>query len=152
MAALQEFTIKKLAEVQAFNGLGNQITGRAGEALAAAAPQAARLLDEAAGIDLAPHIAEDQRVLFDDKTAKTTAKLQHMMDLYIGDEWDNPVEVLEWSSFYAGAGAAHSALTGAAADGVDAGLASRLEALTDTYQQLLQAVMDGLRAAARQRR
>ena len=38
---------------------------------------------------------------------KTTEKLRSMRDLYIGEEWDNATEVLEWLGFFEGAAIVH---------------------------------------------
>jgi hypothetical protein len=44
------------------------------------------------------------------KAEKTEAKLQKMRDDYVGDEWDNPTELLEWGGFFEGAAIVHFAL------------------------------------------
>lgn len=41
------------------------------------------------------------------KADKTVTKIATMADTYVGDEWDNPVEVLEWMSFFVGAALVH---------------------------------------------
>lgn len=41
------------------------------------------------------------------KSEKTVTKIATMADTYVGDEWDNPVEVLEWMSFFLGAALIH---------------------------------------------
>jgi hypothetical protein len=41
------------------------------------------------------------------KSEKTLDKLKKMQDLYIGDEWDNAIEICEWSGFYEGASIVH---------------------------------------------
>ncbi len=111
-------TVKKLAEVQAFVSLAPEIRQRGGEALAKQVPAVSHRLDRL-GSRPALLVDEANRAVFGEKVKRTMAKLTTMMDLYVGDEWDNPVEVLEWLSFYAGAGAAHAALViGAGRDDV----------------------------------
>jgi hypothetical protein len=41
------------------------------------------------------------------KADRTGAKISNMADMYVGDEWDNPVEVLEWMSFFVGGAIVH---------------------------------------------
>lgn len=50
------------------------------------------------------------------KAEATSGKLRSMQELYIGDEWDNPVELLEWSGFFHGAGVAHASLAKGASE------------------------------------
>lgn len=45
-----------------------------------------------------------------EKADKTEEKLRNMMESYIGDDWSNSTEVLEWLGFYFGAASAHWAL------------------------------------------
>ncbi len=104
---MNEFTAKKLAEVSAFAALADDITKRSNPQFELYAPEVARRLS----LISAPAIAiGEHEQLFALKVDKTVAKLTSMMELYIGDEWDNPVEVLEWLSFYAGAASAHADL------------------------------------------
>jgi hypothetical protein len=42
------------------------------------------------------------------KSAKTLAKISRARDDYIAERWDDTVELYEWFSFNAGAGAAHA--------------------------------------------
>lgn len=41
------------------------------------------------------------------KSERTVEKINKMADMYVGDEWDNPVEVLEWMSFFVGGAIVH---------------------------------------------
>ena len=41
------------------------------------------------------------------KAERTGEKISKMADMYVGDEWDNPVEVLEWMSFFVGGAIVH---------------------------------------------
>ena len=65
------------------------------------------------------------------KVAKTSEKITRMGEMYVGDDWDDAAEVLEWMSFFVGgaivhwqliAGAgeamAHAELQATASDGV----------------------------------
>jgi hypothetical protein len=108
---MQEAAVKKCAEVAAFIALADEIIKRAGQAFAGHAPVCHQKLTDISAVSFADTIPNEHRPLFDAKTNKTVTKLTTMMELYIGDEWDNPIEVLEWCSFYAGAGAAHCAIS-----------------------------------------
>lgn len=44
------------------------------------------------------------------KLEATGKKLRAMRDLYVGDQWDNATELLEWSGFFEGAAIVHFAL------------------------------------------
>lgn len=41
------------------------------------------------------------------KVEKTVGKINHMGDFYVGDDWDDSAEVLEWFSFFLGASIIH---------------------------------------------
>lgn len=144
---MNEFTAKKLAEVQAFVDTGRAIWERS-NSFGSTAPQAVTILQAAAKVNLASSIPEDKQELFNTKVQKTTQKLTAMMELYIGDEWDNPVEVLEWSSFFAGAGAAHAGLTKSATETSAPELSKSLGSLEQAYRDLLDQVITQLQAAA----
>jgi hypothetical protein len=69
-----------------------------------------------------------------------------MRDLYIGDEWDNPTEVLEWSGFFEGAALVHWAVVDGAAKTLDL---ADLEKLAgegqDYHHKMLHDIADMLR-------
>ena len=142
---MNEFTAKKLAEVQAFINLSNVISKQAGDSLKQAMPKVSAGLD---GIDanLGEFIKDPTlQTVFETKVGKTVQKVTAMMDLYIGDEWDNPVEIAEWLSFYSGSASAHSALAAAALGAL--GMAegqSQVETISENFWKLLQAVKDEL--------
>ena len=98
---------KKLGEVHAFAIIGLELLERAG----ATAIEAFGESTVAEMRDV--FTAQSTRVVGDadqGKTERTTTKLRSMMEQYIGDEWDNPIELLEWSGFYLGAAGIHWAL------------------------------------------
>lgn len=109
---MNEFTAKKLGEVLAFCRLGTDTLERGRSALVEA-------LGEERVVDIEEknklhgeavvQIATDASVIDTTlaKTDKTLAKLTQMRDLYIGDQWDNATEILEWSGFYEGAFIVH---------------------------------------------
>ncbi|MEX0918549.1 MAG: hypothetical protein WDZ85_01110 [Candidatus Paceibacterota bacterium] len=109
---MNEFSAKKLGEVLAFATVSLE-TGEKGEVA----------LREALGDDLfndlidrnqnyrqtINHLAEKYEVtgIVNKKLDGTGFKLRNMRDTYIGDDWDNPVEQLEWSGFFVGAAIVH---------------------------------------------
>jgi hypothetical protein len=119
---LNEFAAKKLGEVLAFNRVGSDTidTGRAA-LLPVLSPEKVADMEEknrlhAEGII---KIATDAGVIDTTlaKAQKTEAKLKAMRDLYIGDQWDNATEILEWSGFFEGAAIVHWALVRGIAEG-----------------------------------
>lgn len=97
---------RKIAELQAFAVIGLELFERAGETAQAAFPGVAQDMSRVLGEQLswATPLADQE------KAEKTTLKLRGMMERYIGDDWHNPVEILEWSGFYLGAAAMHWSL------------------------------------------
>ncbi len=45
-----------------------------------------------------------------DKSAKTFAKFEKMRDVYLHDEWDDAIEIMEWLGFFEGAAIVHWSL------------------------------------------
>ena len=49
------------------------------------------------------------------KSERTAEKITKMGDMYVGDDWDDAAEVLEWMSFFVGGAIVHwQLITGAA--------------------------------------
>lgn len=121
---MNEFVTKKLGEVLAFNRLGTE-TLEKGRAELAMVLGEEKMLDmeeknhmHAEGI---MKIATDAGVidLLLTKADATEKKLRGMRDLYIGDNWNNPTEILEWSGFFEGAAIVHWAVIRGAAEGMN---------------------------------
>ena len=53
------------------------------------------------------------------KAERTGIKIAKMADMYVGDEWDNPVEVLEWMSFFVGGAIVHWQLIAGSGEAMD---------------------------------
>jgi hypothetical protein len=144
---MNELAVKKRAEVAAFISTASAIASRAGRPLADHAPDCYQALHAIAGLSVDSNLDSADRELYQSKTAKTIQKLTSMMELYIGDDWDDPIEVLEWCSFYAGAGAAHCAIAGhlaATANTSDAAIAAHLSQMEGDFRQLLDLVIGRL--------
>lgn len=121
---MNEFVAKKLGEVLAFNQVGTDTFEKGKDALVAA-------LGEEKFLDILEknriHGEAVMRIATDggmidttlEKAAKTGEKLKAMRDLYVGDQWDNATELMEWSGFFEGAAIVHWALVRGAAEGMN---------------------------------
>lgn len=145
---MNEFTAKKLAEIEAFLQISGVIIEKASNSLVEGNPEIVESLDVLSQQTIAESVNSEVKEIFDTKVEKTHAKLSSMMELYIGDEWSNPVEVLEWSSFFSGAAAAHAAL----ASELNEDTREQLGAIQADFEALLQKVITGLRAVGVSRR
>lgn len=121
---INEFVAKKLGEVLAFAEVGIETIskGKAGFILALGDEEVEGMLDRnRIHSDEIKKLAEENNVseIVLKKLESTGKKLRDMRDMYIGDEWDNSTELLEWSSFFHGAGSAHWALVKGAGEGLN---------------------------------
>lgn len=146
---MNDFTVKKLAEVQAFIETAEVIMKR-GKSFGGTS-KVVELMDTAAKTEIASLVPAESKTVFDDAVAKTREKLDKMMELHVGEDWDNPVQVLEWTSFYSGAGAAHSGLVSAALRLTDSEGAFKLGNLESTYYYLLKEAIEALQAVGTER-
>jgi len=121
---MNEFTAKKLGEVLAFNRveIDTLSQGRAslleklGEERLLEIEEKNKIHGEAL-----LKIATDAGVI-DITLAKAKAtgeKLEKMRELYVAGQWDNAVELLEWSGFFEGATIVHWALVRGSAEGLN---------------------------------
>lgn len=122
---MTEFSARKLGEVLAFARIGTDTIERGRTALET-------VFGGAEGVDAllaanAQHAAEIEAMALAAGVSETTlakaegtaAKLGQMRDLYVGDQWDNAVELMEWSGFFVGAAIVHWSLVAGAAEGLD---------------------------------
>ncbi len=121
---MNEFVAKKLGEVLAFTRVGSDTLEKGHTALVEAlGPDRVLDMEEKNRI----HGEEIIRVATDAgmidttlaKATKTEDKLKQMRDLYVGDQWDNATELMEWSGFFEGAAVVHWALVRGAAEGMN---------------------------------
>lgn len=121
---MNEFVAKKLGEVLAFTRVGSDTLEKGHRALV-----------EALGSDKVLDMEEKNRIHGEEiirvatdagmidttlaKASKTEDKLKQMRDLYVGDQWDNATELMEWSGFFEGAAIVHFALVRGAAEGMN---------------------------------
>lgn len=112
---INEFSAKKLGEVLAFCRIGLSTIDQGNIALTQALGmqdvknRRDQLTKFASEIEKIATEAECSEITIP-KADKTEAKLASMRELYVGDEWDNAAELLEWSGFYDGAAIVHWAL------------------------------------------
>jgi hypothetical protein len=118
---MNEFTAKKLGEILAFADVGRETFNKGKVAFESVlgkekVSEALKILSSQK--DLIHTLADRAGVLKSvlSKLEKTGEKLRKMRDLYIGDEWDNPTELLEWSGFSEGAAVVHASLLQGAAE------------------------------------
>ena len=121
---MNEFVAKKIGEVLAFTQVSSDTIEKGRAALV-----------EALGNDRVVDMEEKNRIHGDElmriateagsidvtlqKAQKTGDKLKQMRDLYVGDQWENATELMEWSGFFEGAAVVHWALVRGAAEGMD---------------------------------
>jgi hypothetical protein len=112
---MTEYMAKKLGEVLAFAEVGQETLSKSRTALNTAIDhdEVDRLIE--AQNDFSEQIkilTQDEKVvgITLDKAAVTAEKIRQMRDLYIKENWSNPVEVLEWLGFHTGAAGVHWSL------------------------------------------
>lgn len=79
------------------------------------------------------------------KVEKTTSKINSMAEMYVGDDWNDAAEVLEWMSFFVGGAIVHWQLI------AGAGAEMKHETLTDaatTGVAFYESLMEQLKTAA----
>jgi hypothetical protein len=121
---INEFVAKKLGEVLAFNRVGTDTLEKGRAALVAVLGEE-RILDREEKNRI--HGEEIIRIATEGgviditlaKADKTSEKLMKMRELYVGDQWDNATELLEWSGFFEGAAMVHFALVRGAGEGLN---------------------------------
>lgn len=115
---MNEFVGKKLGEVLAFSRLGVELFERGETALKTVFEDYDRVVEnfrkQAGEVEQAAAGGEVAGITAD-KAEATLGKLRGMMVTYIGDQWDNPAELLEWMGFFEGAAIVHWRLVEGAA-------------------------------------
>lgn len=107
---MNEFVAKKMGEVLAFSNVGVELFERGESALKEVFSdyeEVKRTFQEQASN--IKQFADTGGVTdtLEEKAQATGDKLRGMMETYIGDEWDNPAELLEWLGFFEGAATVH---------------------------------------------
>jgi hypothetical protein len=141
---MNEFTAKKLGEVLAFAEVGMETFDKGRDAFVSVlGEEAVQSFVEESQIhaDTIRSIAEKEGVseIVMKKLDGTGSKLRAMRDLYVGDQWDNATELLEWSGFFEGAATVHWALVkGAAEAKADTDLITLAEAGRNRHHMILE--------------
>ena len=107
---MNEFVGKKLGEVMAFSQLGIELFERGEEALKTVIEDYDKVVgDFGKQSEEIQQLAETHGIdeVMMTKAEATGGKLRGMMETYIGDEWDNTAELLEWMGFFEGAAVVH---------------------------------------------
>lgn len=112
---MNEFAAKKLGEVLAFAIVGQETAERGAAAIKTGfgdeLADRMKFVNESHAETIRTIAAENGVTeIVEKKLESTGAKLRSMRDLYVGDQWDNPTELLEWSGFFEGAAVVHWAL------------------------------------------
>lgn len=137
---MNEFTAKKLGEVLAFAEIGKETMERGLPAFVEiyGEEKVSELIKSQGSHseeirNLANKNGVSEIVL--KKLESTGEKLRKMRDLYVGDQWDNPTELLEWSGFFEGAALVHWSLVRGVAEGIASGELMSLAATGMTFHQ-----------------
>lgn len=108
---MNEFSARKLGEVLAFCNAGIEIFKKGEGALKGLLNEEYQqtintLQEQAIEIESIANQAGVWEVT-SKKAEGTKNKLLSMSEMYIGDEWDNPTELMEWFGFFEGAAIMH---------------------------------------------
>lgn len=146
---MNEFAAKKLGEVLAFCRVGVETIERGHEAVSQVLEDvdglANKLKDHATRIETIAENAGMSDVTLT-KADGTGTKLRSMRDMYVGDEWDNPAELLEWLGFFEGAAIVHWALVEGAGKALTNGeLEDLADKGKDLHEDLLEDVEDAIK-------
>ena len=114
---MKEKLAKKLGELLAFSQVGHDLFERTRENMLEVWPADELSLTTEENLGFAEQI----KILTDKE------KLMKMQELYLGTDTD-PVEILEWLSFFEGAAAAHASLV--------AGMAGEMKDVLDLAQEI----------------
>jgi hypothetical protein len=121
---MNEFVAKKLGEVLAFNRIGTETLEKGRDVLVEALGED-KILDmeeknriHAEGV---MKIGTDEGVIdmILENSEAVEKELRGMRDLYIGTNWNNATEILEWGGFFEGASIVHWAVIRGAAEGLN---------------------------------
>jgi hypothetical protein len=118
---MDERLAKKVGEIKAFNLLGIELLQKAETPLEIifSAEELVAISDQLE-IHLQKLNQEIENTNFlnviEEKTTKTKEKVGSMQNTYIGDKWDDPIELCEWLGFFEGAAIVHFSLVKALAE------------------------------------
>lgn len=152
MMKMNEFMEKKLGEVLAFSLVGQDTINKGKDALSTIIEPEKLETYRKRLVDIAAEIGEVATEITRAKCEKTSTKLKKLRDIYVGDEWDNPTEVLEWAGFFEGAAIVHWFLILGAAQELDnLKLAKLAHRGVDLHRKSLKNVEDKLQETGAKR-
>jgi hypothetical protein len=151
---MNDFVARKIGEVMAFTRVGQEIFDKA--------PELSTVLDAELIADAKSKLksqynglreaAGDKKDVSETKADATSDKLRRLADTYVGEEWDNPVEVMEWLGFFEGAAVVHCALVKGAAETLEnTDLASLAEEAGTLHHDFLHTVREALHRVGAER-
>lgn len=84
------------------------------------------------------------------KSQATGEKLTSMRNMYIGDEWDDPIELFEWFGFFEGAAIVHwSLIEGFAEKGDDSEMKEVASKALDYHRELFEKVNKSIKSSVK---
>jgi len=144
---INEFVAKKIGEVVAFSEIGAETFEKGRESFenVFGKERVAEIIEnhKSYGEKLKSLVNGDAKIIMLNKIEGTSGKLRHMRDYYVGDEWDNPAELLEWSGFFEGAAVVHVNLVIGAAEKIDnSELLNLVKERKETHKKILDEVLE----------
>ncbi len=143
---MNEFVAKKLGEVLAFAVVGKETFEKGKNALSSVlTPKVVEdmISNFSMHVEIIQKIAREEKVegIVNKKLEGTGEKLRKMRDLYVGDQWDNSTELLEWSGFFEGAAIVHWSLVKGANETIkDSGLTKLAQDCMTLHEEILKKV------------
>jgi hypothetical protein len=108
---MNEKVSKKIGEAYAFSMVLQDLNNKVPEVLKELLSELSESINEATNLQISKfdEIVEQARTtdIVKSKAEKTSAKITNMGEFYVGDDWDDSAEVLEWFSFFVGAAIIH---------------------------------------------
>lgn len=145
---MNDFMAKKLGEVVAFSNIGLELAERGDRAFIEAVGEKTAIQFREELKTFADVAQQHGTELTTTKAELTTTKLRTMMEQYMADAWNGPTEILEWLSFFTGAGAAHWAVVAGAAQAAKLpDLEAQAIETKDRYHAYLHQTIEKLMAA-----
>jgi len=154
---MTEFSARKLGEVLAFSVVGAETLEKGRPALESVfgTDKVASMVEthkaHAAAIEKAATDAGMAEVTMK-KAEGTGGKLRTMRDMYVGEEWENPAELMEWLGFFEGAAVVHFSLVHGSGEALkNAEVTSIATQGTEFHNSILQEVVRAIAEYAKKK-
>lgn len=152
---MNEKTAKKIGEAHAFAVVTQNLCNDHRDTMQALFDNTQNIIDTTANqIQQLDAIVSEHNMgqVVAEKSLKTVEKINRMADMYVGDEWDNPVEVLEWMSFFLGGAIVHwDVITGSGAGMGDVAFEDAARVGAEDYHELFHSARDKAQEIGRKR-